>query len=77
MPFPMLAALLPGTVAILTAARMVWIRRQVREVRVFLLYVYGCPDNEETRLLLRLEAIYMAPLLGRIVRLNNLDVCRF
>ncbi|MEV5704798.1 hypothetical protein [Actinoallomurus sp. NPDC052274] len=77
MPLPMLAVLLLGAVAFLTAARMVWIRKKVREVRVLLLDVYGCSDDEETRRILRLEALYLAPLLGRIVRLNNLDVSRF
>lgn len=73
----LLATLLPGTVVILTTARMLWIRRQVRHVRVFLIYVYGCPDDEQTRRLLRLEALYRAPLLGRIVRLDNVHSCRF
>lgn len=64
-----------GAPAILSAARMVWIRRQVNVVRLSLL-AYGT-DDKETRIILRAEALYRSSLLGRIVRLDNLGSSRF
>lgn len=76
MPTTLVTAMtLPGAMVVLSSARMVWIRRQVNVVRLSLL-AYGA-DDEETRLILRAEALYHSSLLGQIVRLDNLGTCRF
>lgn len=68
---PLLIAMsLPGATVLLSSVRLVWIRRKVNVVRLSLPGVSG---EQETARLLRLEALYLASRLGRIVRLDNLD----
>jgi pimeloyl-ACP methyl ester carboxylesterase len=68
-----LAALL---VSFASAARIVWVRWQLRRMRHTLVVIHGFPEDEEMHAELRKAAVRLSPRLGRFVRVDNLGTSR-
>jgi hypothetical protein len=74
MTIPLLSSFLAISLvlAVSSTARIVWIRRQLREMRQILVSVHGYPEDEEMHSELKKAAVRISPRLGRFVRVDNL-----